>query len=408
MRWNQVVGACGSIVVAVALAGCSDGSGPNENPVPSAVTAVGSGQTAMAGTAVTTPVGVTVKDQFGHAMAGVAVGFAVSAGGGFLSPATDTTNAQGVATTSWVLGSAVGSNSNALTATVNNYGGAPTSITASTTPVVSAYNIDLRFLTPMTGPEAAAFTAAAARWSSIVVGDLPSDLVVAAAGDCGDNSPAMNEVVDDVVIFATIDSIDGPGNILGGASPCYIRDGSELTIVGEMVFDSADMPVLEANNILNAVILHEMGHVLGIGTLWTYVTPSLLTGGGTSNPYFTGAGGIMQFNMDGGIGYAGSKVPVENQGGPGTADGHWRESVMGRELMTGYISLTSNPLSTITIASLQDLGYTVSYANADPYTVSPLNLRLGPAAPDEVQLVEPAPSVTIKRVGEAGNIGQGR
>jgi len=407
MRWSQVVGACASIVVGVAVAGCSDGSGPNENSVPSTVTALGNGQTAMAGTAVTTPVGVTVKDQFGHALPGVAVGFAVSAGGGFLSPATDTTNAQGVATTTWVLGSAVGSNSNALTVTVNNYGGAPTSITASTTPVVSAYNIDLRFLTPMTGPEAAAFNSAAARWSSIVVGDLPPDLVVANTGDCGDNSPPMNETVDDIVIFATIDSIDGPGNVLGGAFPCWIRDGSKLTIVGGMVFDSADMGLLEANNILNAVILHEMGHVLGIGTLWTEVSPSLLTGGGTLNPYFTGAGGIMQFNMDGGMGYAGNKVPVENQGGPGTADGHWRESVMGRELMTGYISLTSNPLSTITIASLQDLGYTVSYANADPYTVSPVNLRLGPAT-DEVRLTELQPRVTIRRVGAARSSLQGR
>ena len=407
MRWNQLLGACAGVFVGGVLAGCSDGNSPNENPVPTTVTAVGAGQTAMAGTAVATPVGVTVKDQFGHAISGIAVGFAVSAGGGFVNPAVDTTNAQGVATTSWVLGSAVGAASDSLTATVNNSSGAPTVITASTTPVVSAYNISLRFLTPMTAPEAAAFNAAAARWSSIIVGDLPSDVVVANTGDCGDNSPPMNETVDDIVIFATIDSLDGPGNILGGAFPCWIRDVGSLTLVGAMVFDSADMGTLEANNILNAVILHEMGHVFGIGTLWTYMTPSLLTGAGTLNPYFTGAGGIMQFNMDGGLGYAGSKVPVENQGGPGTADGHWRESVMGRELMTGYISLNSNPLSTITIASLQDMGYTVSYANADPYTVSPLNLRMGPGAGD-VRLLEMKPTATIKRVDAAGRILHGK
>ena len=74
---------------------------------------------------------------------------------------------------------------------------------------------------------------------------------------------------------------------------------------------------------------------------------------------------------------------------------------MGRELMTGYISFNGNPLSTITVASLADLGYTVSYANADPYTVSPLNLRMGPGAGD-VRLLEMKPTATIKRVDADG------
>ncbi len=408
MRWSRVLGVGGSVAAAVALAGCSDGSGPSTNPIPTTVTPVGSGQTSMVGTAVPTAIGVTVKDQSGSPMSGVAVTFAVSAGGGFLNPATDTTDGQGRATTTWVLGNTVGSNNNGATATVSGYAGAPAAFTASATPIVSAYNIDLRFLTPMSPTQTAAFTSAAARWSSIVVGDLPVDTVLAAPGDCGANSPAMNnEVIDDIVIFASIDSIDGPGNILGGASPCYIRNASKLTLVGEMTFDSADVAVLEANNILNAVILHEMGHVLGIGTLWTYVSPSLLTGGGTSDPYFTGPGGIFQFNRDGGATYVGNKVPVENTGGTGTADGHWREAVMGRELMTGWISFVANPLSTISVASLADLGYTVSYANADPYTVSPVNLRIG--GPEEgLKLVELQPRVTIKRVDAAGRILRGK
>jgi hypothetical protein len=403
MQWSRVLGVWGSAVAGLAVMSCSDGSGPNTNPVPTTVTPAGSGQTSMVGTAVPTPISVTVKSQGGSPMSGVAVTFGVVAGGGFINPTTDTTDSQGKATTTWVLGNSAGSGNNGATATVAGYAGAPATFTASATPIVSGYNIDLRFLTPMSPTQTAAFTSAAARWSSIVVGDLPSDVVVAAPGDCGANSPAMNETVDDIVIFASIDSIDGPGNILGGASPCWIRDGSKLTLVGEMTFDSADMAVLEANHVLDAVILHEMGHVLGIGTLWTYVSPSLLTGSGTSNPYFTGAGGIYQFNRDGGSGYAGSKVPVENQGGDGTADAHWRESVLGRELMTGYISLVANPLSTISVASLADLGYTVSYADADPYTVSPVNLRIG-GGEEGLKLVEMPPHVTIKRVDATGRI----
>ena len=40
------------------------------------------------------------------------------------------------------------------------------------------------------------------------------------------------------------------------------------------------------------------------------------------------------------------------------------------ELMTGYLSAGDNPLSRLSIATLQDLGYSVDYSQADPYTAS--------------------------------------
>jgi len=49
--------------------------------------------------------------------------------------------------------------------------------------------------------------------------------------------------------------------------------------------------------------------------------------------------------------------------------------------MTGYISLTSSdpvPLSRLTIATLQDLGYTVDYSSADDFGTSDLNLSVCP------------------------------
>jgi hypothetical protein len=62
-------------------------------------------------------------------------------------------------------------------------------------------------------------------------------------------------------------------------------------------------------------------------------------------------------------------VPVESQGGSGTAGSHWSDSLFNNELMTGYINSGKlNPLSKVTVGSLQDLGYTVNYAAADAYT----------------------------------------
>jgi hypothetical protein len=87
--------------------------------VPSTVTAVTQQtQTAPAGSAVQQSPGVIVRDQNGNPVPGVNVGFAVTAGGGTVSPGTVTTDADGIArSTQWTLGSAEGSN--AAVATVS-------------------------------------------------------------------------------------------------------------------------------------------------------------------------------------------------------------------------------------------------------------------------------------------------
>ena len=67
----------------------------------------------------------------------------------------------------------------------------------------------------------------------------------------------------------TIEPIDGPFGVLGQAGPCFVRDDADgLTVIGRMQFDEDDMELLETEGSLQAVILHEMGHVLGFGTLW--------------------------------------------------------------------------------------------------------------------------------------------
>jgi hypothetical protein len=193
----------------------------------------------------------------------------------------------------------------------------------------------------------------------------------AEASTCGEGSPAVDELVDDVIILVTVEPIDGPGGTLASAGPCWVRNDGSLPILGAMKFDAADLDGIEADGTIADVILHEMGHVLGIGSLWTY--QGLLADPAASNgtdPHFTGARAIAAFDRVGGTGYTGAKVPVENTGEPGTADGHWRESVMGNELMTGYIAGTPNPLSLVTVESLADQGYSVSTAAADPYNLA--------------------------------------
>jgi hypothetical protein len=62
-------------------------------------------------------------------------------------------------------------------------------------------------------------------------------------------------------------------------------------------------------------------------------------------------------------------IPVANTGGPGTAEGHWRETTFDHELMTGYAEDSGTLLSRMTVAALADLGYTVEFSAADDYAL---------------------------------------
>src|SRR5436190_10349082 len=219
----------------------------------------------------------------------------------------------------------------------------------------SPFTIEVRFLGGLTTKQKAAFKFAADRWSRMIVGDLPSVTV-------------DGEVVDDILILAQGSDIDGPGNILGQAGPTRLRPASAgkaafLPAKGEMQFDTADLAEMEANGTLNDVITHEMGHVLGIGTVWSM--KKLLKGAGTNNPTFTGPLARKEYGALKGAGA--TAVPVENRGGQGTRDSHWRETVFGAELMTGFVANPPNPMSRMTIASLQDLGYVVDLKAAEAY-----------------------------------------
>jgi subtilisin family serine protease len=243
-----------------------------------------------------------------------------------------------------------GTVASAVTATIEEVGYVP--------PPAAGFQITVSFPdSSLTTAQKAVFQQAADRWQQIIVGDLPNV-----------TDPATGQVIDDILIQATAPTIDGAGGILGQAGPTAMRQGSKgLPWKGIMEFDSADVAAMEADGTFKDVILHEMAHVLGFGTLWTNF--GLLQGGGTSNPLYVGANALREYRSIFGVPSA-TGVPVENSGGPGTADGHWRESIFKTELMTGYASPagTLMPISRVTVGQFQDLGYQVNYTRADTYT----------------------------------------
>jgi hypothetical protein len=372
--------------VVVASAGAT--GSPAQIPVSINVTSPGPGsivaasrvlQSGQAGQAVADPPAVLVSDAWGAPAAGVAVTFSVVSGGGSLTGAATTTGADGVARVGgWVLGSA---GSQRVQAVATGRSGSPVAFDATINP--GGYTVTLRFLTGATPAQVAAFESARQRIEQVVTGDLsdvPLHLTASQMLQCG-GGPALDETVDDLLILVRLQPIDGPGGILGQAGPCVVRDTGSLPVLGIMEFDTADLATLESAGQLQAVVLHEMLHVVGFGTVWTDVLPPLLSGAGGADPVFTGSAARNAFTTrNGGEAYAGTPVPVENTGGAGTRDSHWRESVFRNELMTGWLSGASQPLSATTVGSLADLGYVVDLAAADPFDLSTAALRAAEAA----------------------------
>ena len=250
-----------------------------------------------------------------------------------------------------------------------------------------AFDIELVFTTPPTAAERAAIEAAEERWEELIQVDVADVATAGLPGGC--LIPAARTTVDDLLIQVTFEPIDGPGRILGQAGPRCLRDtlgGTRfLPFSGIIRIDSADAASLDSRGLLDEVLLHEMGHVLGLGPGWDDLglllnpscTPGCVTGRDT---LYTGAEGVAAWGRLGGTG----DVPVETALGGGSSDAHWREAGRLRdELMSPSLGATAT-LSILSLNALEDLGYGVAPDSfADPFTLPP-PLVAGPPLPPVV------------------------
>jgi hypothetical protein len=248
--------------------------------------------------------------------------------------------------------------SNLKTSTIPNY-------------LYPAYNITLQYSSNVSSSFQADFGYASSKWEDIITADITAASPTSDDTPCNLSATGWTGVtsVDDVIIYVDVKNLDGVGGTLAQAGPCIVR-GSGLPVIGVMQFDSSDF--VAGSTLAKDTILHEMGHVLGIGTLWS--TLGFITGNTTSGcdtTFYTGTNGLAEWTTYGGAG----NIPLETTGGTGTCEGHWKESNFDTELMTGYADSTVK-LSRMTIGALKDIGYSVNYAFADAF--SPVSLSLAP------------------------------
>jgi Leishmanolysin len=261
-------------------------------------------------------------------------------------------------------------------------------ITASAPPADNTFQIALQFSSKVDAKYRTVFQDAVNRWQSIIGADIPDYNQAVPLGNCLTGFTTVPKV-DDVVIAVDVFT-EARGGLLGQAGPCFVRN-SLLPIAGVMRFDTADLDGLLSSGTLDETIIHEMGHVLGIGTLWEdkglvkLANPSRDPSTCDTAPKYIGSKGKLEWQA---LGKSGD-VPLEEQYGTGTCEGHWDEQIFAKELMTGFLNTGANPLSRLSIASLEDLGYVVNYVPADPYAVLTAPIRLEPQAVEDHQHTEP-------------------
>ncbi|WP_308916757.1 leishmanolysin-related zinc metalloendopeptidase [Jannaschia sp. LMIT008] len=213
----------------------------------------------------------------------------------------------------------------------------------------NGYNLEVVFNGTWDSSLRDAFIDAANAVTSLIIGDLP-------------DAKVNGNTIDDMRVEATLEAIDGRGGTIGSAGPRYVRSDDYLSVMGQMRFDTADAQSMLSRGIWEDVIFHEMMHTVGFGTLWELMGlvkdfdgDLRFTGKDATKAYKDGFPDIAKNDP-----LAKYGVPVETDGGSGTAGGHWDDRTFGNEIMTGYVN-GSNTLSDMTIAALQDMGYDTIY-----------------------------------------------
>ena len=204
-----------------------------------------------------------------------------------------------------------------------------------------------------------------------------------------------------ITVSVSVSTLDA--GVLGGASLNTVyyfgtmNFGNTFPADGNITLSDSYLPNLktaihdDGNSSYYHVFLHELGHILGIGSLWdltdfpkiAYVEDS------QTKYYYTGEKALQEYknyfpdyDNNNFVG-----IPFEDDGSSGTMNVHPEEGSEGSissddryingvfhpgldtELMSGWLDSfpTNAPLSRITLGFLDDMGYIVDYNKADTY-----------------------------------------
>lgn len=243
----------------------------------------------------------------------------------------------------------------------------------------AGFQIDINFIGNVPPIVQGAAKTAVNKWQSVIIGDLPPVVVGGKFIDdflmnvqMGLIGGMKSDGKDGVLANAWPMGPDGKKPAIRSASPT----GNHTAYMGTTGIDPEDTDFAG----LTQVLMHEMGHALGIGSFWKYQRffpkdfpdLKLIEGADTDTPEYVGANAVAQYASY----YQGTTVtgvPVQPY-----VLGHWDEDYLGTELMTPFAEDGPMPLSRVTLGALADLGYQVNYAKAEVWSPDgPLSATAG-------------------------------
>ncbi len=202
----------------------------------------------------------------------------------------------------------------------------------------------------------------AARWRSVIRSAPGGEFVRLGVGDCR-NAVPVAQFITGVRVLIKLDTL--PARIAGLGGPCVVRS-TGLPLLG-----TVSLNILLYNNLsdrkLDDLIQHEVGHVLGLGTIWGRGTFAPLVDGDSSatDPIFVGVHALAAFPKLGrSRRFGGRTVPLQLN-----VRGHWRGDAFLGELMAPALTTGAQPTSAVTVAALRDLGWNVEPEAYDEYSL---------------------------------------
>ena len=166
----------------------------------------------------------------------------------------------------------------------------------------------------------------------------------------------------------------------------YRDDGVGFPLIASLSIKLETYDALVEGGYMTSLVIHQLGHALGF-------IPLKIGRKVSENPSFT-----LDYKWNGGYLFEGvnalevftqmlidaafyrtnpevSGVPLDEAFTRAGYGGHWRSEIFDNEVMTGVYrgDHDQRPLSKLTIALMDDLGYEVNYEAADEYSLSKEN-----------------------------------
>ena len=175
--------------------------------------------------------------------------------------------------------------------------------------------------------------------------------------------------------------------IVFNSHPSSNYSWSRLNSLQKLVFNTNSQSY-ELKPVAYFVAMHEIGHALGIGPTWGFnnmvIESNLQTDNRLMYSGYYATLEYVKYMLDAGMNPSRIEgIPLEDDGGPGTAEKHPEENevyihdnvqhpALNNELMTGYIGTDASTvkLSKISLGFLHDMGFTVRYNSAHDFSLT--------------------------------------